>query len=510
MTLPKRVTVLRSGNDIVLDPASKSLEAVIGPQLTYVEKRFLRGKEYYEARRADLPTVNEVAWECYQLDHRGRIATAFGFLPRIRRILKKKGVGVAVRDLRPHPRPEVFEPHWDRIKGEKLRYKQREILELIAAKECGRVDCPTGFGKSFIIGCAARIFPRAKIAVVTRSVEVMEQRIYPDLAGFLPDVGIVGGGRKRKGRRVMCYTAGSLHHADGDEDFVFVDEGHQAAADDFTAKMAKFERARIWMFSASWDMRLDNKDMRCEAMAGPVRLRVSYKEAVAHGMIVPIVVHVADVEMDHDPCGDLEGVDRERAGIWANDARNDLIARDARLYDADTQVLVSVRTLEHGLYLKKKLPEFELVYNPNSQDAGNWRRFDRRGLLGDDFRVLSDERRERLRRRFERGRLKKVIVTPVWNVGVDMKHLQVIVRADAGGSPINDTQIPGRGSRIVEVNGKKKLCAIVHDYLDLFNPGYERKSGGRIRSYEANEWKILMNEKRKKAILRRLAEWGSA
>lgn len=506
--LPTKVTVLRSGNSIVLDPPSKRLEAVLAPKLSYTEKVFLRGKEYYQAKKAKQATVFDQVWECYTLDHKKRLATSFGFLPRIEKMLTKRGVEVVVKNLTPHPRPEVFVPRWDRLKGEKLRFKQPEALELIFTHENGRIDCPPGWGKSFVIGLAARALPKAKIAVITRRVEVMQQRIYPDLCGMLPDVGIVGGGMRRKGRRVMCYTAGSIHHADGDEDIVFFDEGHEAASDDCAYKMAKFEHARMWAFSATWGMRLDNKDMRCEAMFGPVRLKVTYKEAVEHEMIVPIVVQLSNVIMDVDPCSGLDGVDKERYGIWANEYRNKLIQRDARLYDDDVQCLITVKTLEHGLYLKKLLPEYELVYNPESQEPKDWSWFKKQGLLPEDFKILSDKRRERLRTRFERGKLRKVIATPVWNIGVNMKHLQVVLRADAGGSPINDTQIPGRGSRIIEINGLKKMCAVVHDYLDQFNSGYERKADGRVKSYKGNEWEIRYPDKKKKSLLRQLMEWG--
>ena len=506
--LPKQVTVLRSGNTIVLDPPSKKLEAVLGPRLSYTEKVFLRGKEYYQAKKAKQPTVYDQTWECYTLDHKKRIATSFGFLPRIQKLLLKRGVEVEVNNLNPHPRPEVFKPRWDRLKDEDFRFKQPEALKLIFEHECGRIDCPPGWGKSYVIGCAARALPKAKIAVITRRVEVMQQRIYPDLCGMLPDVGIVGGGMKKKGRRVMCYTSGSIHHADGDEDIVFFDEGHEAAADDCAYKMAKFERARMWAFSATWGMRLDNKDMRCEAMFGPVRLKVTYQEAVEHDMIVPIVVQLSDVIMDVDPCGGLDGVDKERYGIWANEYRNQIIARDAHTYDDDVQCLITVKTLEHALNLKKLLPEYELVYNPDSQQPSDWKWFKKEGLIPDGFKILSGERREKLRNRFERGKLKKVIATPVWNIGVDMKHLQVVLRADAGGSPINDTQIPGRGSRIIQIGNSKKLCAVVHDYLDQFNSGFERKADGRVKSYKKNEWDIRFPDKKKRSLLRQLMEWG--
>jgi superfamily II DNA or RNA helicase len=481
----RELTILRSGNRIVLDPTTPRIKTLIAPELTFTEKVFLRGREAMLARKAKRPTVYEQDWECFGEDHRGRISTNFGFVPRIEKVLNDAGIDTRIKDLSPHPNPEVYKPRWDRLKGETFRYKQEKILKLIATEDNGRVDCPPGYGKSYLIAQAARLFPKAKIAVCTKRVTVMNQRIYPELCQMLPDVGIVGGGRKSKHHRVMCYTLGSLHHADGDEDFVFVDEGHEACADDAATKMAKFDHARIWMFSASWGKRLDNKDKRAEGMAGPVRVKVSYQKAVKHGMVVPITILWRDVIMDVDPGAGYRDTEKQRQCYWANRYRNKQIRRDAHLYDDDTQVLISVATFEHALYLKQLLPEFELVYNPDSQTDKDWRYYKKEGLLPEDFRIITDKRRAKFTKRFETGKLKKVIATPVWNVGVDFGHLQVLIRADGGGSPINDTQIPGRTSRLGDGS---KLCGIVHDYRDQFNTGCSRKANDRGKSYDENGW----------------------
>jgi superfamily II DNA or RNA helicase len=493
------VVLLRSANQVVVDPTTRHVLNLLAPELSYVEKRFFHGRELAEARRAGLPAFEEVVWELFGEDHKGRIAFPFGLTERVLALLKEAGYRVQLRwataadhELAEERARTVYCPRWDRIEqfereGFQFRYQQRHCLELIARHECGRVSCPPAWGKGTIIVLACMLFPKAKIAVVTKNVPVLHQRLYPELAMNLPSVGIVGGGRKVLNRRVMCYTADSLHHATGEEDFVFIDEGHQACADRFAENVGRiFGHARIWMFSATWDMRLDNKDMRAEAMAGPIRLKVQYHEAVEHGMVVPIEVVWNDVIMDVNPCAGADGVRKKRYGIWTNTYRNEVIAADARRYDADTQVLITVETIEHALHLKKLLPEFTLVYSGQGLRPWDIARFRRKGLVPPDWEPMSDERKARITRRFEQGRLKKVIATPVWNVGVDFKQLQVLIRADAGGSPINDTQIPGRAARRDEAG--RKRCGIVHDYLDQFDAGFRAKARGRSRRYAENQW----------------------
>lgn len=504
--MAKKVTILRAGNRIVISPTTPKIADLLRPQLTFTERVFLRGREALIAKRSFKPTIFSQDWECFAMDHRGRIATTFGFAPRIRRVLRGAGYKVVTKDLQPHPNPEVYRFRWERLEGTKFRYKQREALELIAKYECGRIDCHPGWGKSFLIAQAARCYPKAKIAVITRRVPVMLQRIYPELCSMLPSVGIVGGGRKIKDRRVMCYTTGSLQHATGDEDIVFIDEGHEICSDDAAYKMSKFQHARIWMFSGSWDMRLDSKDMRAEAMAGPIRIRVPYEDGVRNKMVVPITIVWRDVISDTNPASGYSDVNKKRYGVWTNEYRNSCIATDARLYDEDVQTLITVETFEHALHLKRLLPEFTLVYNCDSQSERDLQYYREQGLIDESFRLLTPTRREKFTRRFERGRLRKVIATPVWNVGVSFNHLQVLIRADAGGSPINDTQIPGRTSRL----HSSKVCGIVHDYLDQFDVGLSRKAAGRRASYARNKWKqICPSPKHAATTARDLREQGS-
>jgi superfamily II DNA or RNA helicase len=97
---------------------------------------------------------------------------------------------------------------------------------------------------------------------------------------------------------------------------------------------------------------------------------------------------------------------------------------------------------------------------------------------------MDADRRRQLTIDFEKGKLKKVICTTVWNVGVSFNALSVLIRADGGSSPINDVQIPGRVSRI----SADKPYGVVHDYLDQFDKGMRQKAAGRAKSYKSNSW----------------------
>lgn len=523
--MPKRVVLLRSGNRLVVDPSTPRVRDMLTPLLRYTERVQFRGRERITRMRASRPLFEEIEWECYQLDHKGRLGTSYGFREMITNQLTSRGYEVGYRwatkgERRAHRErlKTVYKPRWDRVEellksGFKFRYKQKRGLEIIATKENGRIDCHTGWGKGTLIMLAAMLFPKAKIDVVTKRVQVLHTRLYPELAANLPSVGIVGGGKKIKNCRIMCYTAGSLHHGRPDADFVFVDEGHEACADGFAEKLGIYDHARMFAFSASWDMRLDNKDLRGDAMFGPVRLRVPYEKGVEHGLVVPIEVRWGDVIMDENPASGLvDDTARKRAAYWANEYRNKIIAKDARSYKDDQQVLITVDTVEHALHLKKLLPEFKLAYSGQGLKEEDVEWFKKH--FPDQWVDMTQDKLNRITRRFSRGRYKKAIATTVWNVGVDFRNLEVLIRGDGGGSPINDVQIPGRNSRKrkdedIAKGAKEKFVGIVHDYLDQFDTGTKARARKRGTSYERNKWKQVYPDKKARSSLRRLMQMGS-
>lgn len=498
MAKNKNVTLLKNGNRIVVDPANKAdkdeIRAALSPVLTYKSKRYLVGYEAKKAGRRFEETFNQV----FILDHRDRIVTAFGMHARVYDKLTQMGYRVKYKDLAPHPNPEVFKPYWERLfdpsRGIELRPGQDEALIKVLSNQCGRLDCPPGWGKSFLISMIGLLLPKARIDVITKRVDVLQQRIFPDLRLNLPSVGIICSKQKVYDRRIMCISAGSIHRADGKADIVICDECPEIAADSYAEKMAVYDNARMFGVSATHDMRLDNKDMRVEAMFGPILYEMSYEEAKQHGMVVPIEVHWTDVAMDFNPAGESDdSVDRKRYGIWQNQHRNELIAADARKHDDDTQVLITCETISHMLHLKKLLPDFEVVYAEKGLDPIRRRRYVRDGLIPSDFPHMTRERRDKLTRDFETGKLKKAICNQVWNVGVDFRNLSVLVRADAGGSPTNDVQIPGRASRVID----GKTHSIIHDYRDQFDVGFSRKADNRKRMYDKQGWKQIVPTKKK-------------
>jgi len=383
-------------------------------------------------------------------------------------------------------RPDRFALNWQAVADTfSFRARQDECLAAIASNQCGVIDAPTGFGKGVLLGMAAALFAKAQVHVVTARRDVVDKTV-----GFLsqhfPNVGQVGGGRKRLGDRVTVFTADSLHLSDGAADILFVDEAHELLTPTRSKELAKYAHSRNYAFTATPEGRGDKADPKLESIFGPKIFEMTYAEAAALGLVTHIVVEWLDVKLDYNPAAGKADVHKKRHGLWRNAERNQAIADKARSYGPETQVLILTETVEHAMYLKALLPEFELCYA--QVDKNDFARYQRQGLIGLYDEPVSPRRREELRREFEEGKLRKCIATDVWSTGVDFVGLQVLVRADARASDIMDSQAPGRVCRC----DAGKAHGVVVDLLDQFDRGLHSKALKRKRNYESKGWRQVM------------------
>ena len=173
---------------------------------------------------------------------------------------------------------------------------------------------------------------------------------------------------------------------------------------------------------------------------------------------------------------DLHPSDVTPVGVWSNEDRNRLIVEDT-LANADKQVLITVKTTEHALRLKKMLPHAALAHGPIDEERRC--QLMEMGLLGPHDILNDDKDLNDLRALFARRKIMLVIATSVWWQAVDFPLLEVIIRADAVTSSISVNQIVGRGSRTHAIKDK----AIVYDYNDLFNRTLNNRAKRRHKQY---------------------------
>jgi len=264
-------------------------------------------------------------------------------------------------------------------------------------------------------------------------------------------------------------------------DLLLFDECQGAAAFQASEMVVGFPRARKFGFSASPIGRSDGADLVLEALFGGVIFDYTYVKAVDSGAVVPIEVHLTRI--DGMPVAQKSKIALKRWGLWRNSHRNKIIADTVRTYGDDSQILIMVETIEHGMNLKKYLPEYTLIYSNCSKER--YMEYLSEGYTTDPY--LTDKQAMEMQEAFAKGELKKVISTMRWREGVDFPKLRALVRADGLSGSIPSTQIPGRLSRL----DKDKTRGILIDFMDDFDPRLRACSNSRIRHYKKLGWRIL-------------------
>jgi len=265
------------------------------------------------------------------------------------------------------------------------------------------------------------------------------------------------------------------------------DEVHRAGSPVLAEQLATILLARMYGFSASPKGRSDATDMEVEALFGPVIAKCTYKEVQATGAVVPIEVLSYPCDGFFAPAVEKE-VAVQRQAIWRHAERNRLIqvaiAEALKTYGEDSQVLVTVRTVEHAVYLGALLPDFELVYANMAPERRE--RWERDGLLPKGKHPITGHRRQQLQEQFRSGELKRAIATGIWGTGLDFPGLNILVRADAAGGEILNTQLPGRVTRA----SAGKTIGVVIDFNDAHNTILANRSKRRLASYARRGWTV--------------------
>jgi superfamily II DNA or RNA helicase len=406
--------------------------------------------------------------------------------------LQQLGHTWTITDNRPTP------PRADMSLCQQLRPLQDGALEVLINHKNGVIECPPGFGKTFLICQYARITSGQKIKIL---VTTPRQPVVKGILNRMRDataefngytISLMTGGKKFSKNlelsNVVVSTSKSLHKIPVDwPDIIIYDECHGCATDQQIAVLEQFD-CRMFGLSASPDGRLDGADMEVTGMFGPLMYKVTYPQALAAGLVCPILVRMVDVSMRKIEFKGRTSDDKKQQILYRrNEVRNELIAQCARTFSDDEHVLILVKTAEHALFLRLLLPDFHVVHGGITEER--WQEFVGMGLVQDtkEFRsFIKDLDMDLLEEAFGDGRIKKVIATPKWREGVDFPDLRGLIRADGGAGSIDSIQIVGRLSRVLE----GKTHGTVYDFNDSFNTSTMRKSRERKKHYDKQEWTI--------------------
>lgn len=258
----------------------------------------------------------------------------------------------------------------------------------------------------------------------------------------------------------------------------------------------KFCWARRFGFSAS-PIRNDGSQLVMESLLGPTILKMTYQEAAEAGMVTPMKYMM--LQCNGCPSvakqRDLPEVMLKRYSYWDNLSRNGAVRRfvyDLKKGGYEGQILIMVNSLEHAIQLHMMLPWFVVAYYGNADMEHLKERFPASKYPDLDLSKykMTSKQLEITRKALAKGTLRFVISTKVLKQGINLCHLECLIRADGDVSEVEGIQIPGRLSRLDE--GKE--YAYLVDVEDTFSTWAKKRSESRMQTYNDNQWERVSYE----------------
>lgn len=373
------------------------------------------------------------------------------------------GLRCEVRDMRGMPSfSRLGDAAW-------LRDYQRPALDAMVRRTRGIVWAPTSAGKTEMFSAAGQVIG-ANWLVLVDTKDLMEQAAARFELRTGERAGRYGDGQCDLRR----YTVATVQTIDSrwedsatqqllrDADGVVVDEVQIAAGDRCQRILAACVNA-YWRFgfSATPNERRDRMDLKAQGMLGPIIYRIDERELVEAGAVAPARVVFSRFRHGRYPSWPVALED----GIVGNAARNALVVQMALTAPRPTLVharmLPHVRALEEGL----RAAGLRVDHVVGESDTG---------------------RRKTMVRRLSHRDLDVLVVSKVFNKGIDIPEARSIVNAAGGDSSTDAIQLLGRVMRAAE---GKDQC----EYRDVLDEGdriLSRHAKHRAEALEGRGWKV--------------------
>lgn len=372
-----------------------------------------------------------------------------GFLPRVIRTLKNKGIPCLIQgDLE---RSDIIVPPY--LPGVEARPDQKDLLEIIAEQQRGYIKAPTGSGKTVLAGFIHSMFQGARTLFLCHTIDLLMQSA-DEFRRWGFDVQVVGGGQKDldkiKRDQIVVATIQTFSKLPGlfgladVFDVLIIDECHHITKKDGmygTILERSLAPVRIGLTATD-----ENANHFLEGYLGEKIGEFKIQDGINSGVLATPEVHWVNVPVDDDIHNIQKYADIYKRAIVNNRSRNRMVISQAKKHvDEGRSVLTFVQMVEHGNNLMKMA---EILDLPTEFVWGG----------------TEKAMRDRIKISLEKKHIHHVIASCVWNEGINIRSLDVVNNAAGGKKEVRTIQKIGRGLRTTET----KDSVILIDYLDPY------------------------------------------
>ena len=393
----------------------------------------------------------------------GKVPT--GLLPIILNILKNMKVEYDIIPRNTFPTEAPFKP----LKYQ-LRDYQKEAVEKILNLKRGIIHHATGSGKTFIIADILWRYRTSKCLYLTHRLELLYQTRKKMIEWGVDEklLGIIGGGHYDL-KNITFATLQTLWHMKGSEDFeslcsstdvLLTDEVHIAPAETFYKVLMSIDAGIRIGFSGTPLVQEELRDLYVISATGPVLSVVEPSELIHEGTLSTPSIYFINMDAPKVSFLPGEGTTYNEVydkAITFNERRNELISDMVHsCREKDLTTLVLVRRISQGEYLSKE--------------------------LGIPFLSGKDtaEKRQNIIEEMKSGARKAIIASTIFDEGVDIGSLQVLIVASGGKSYAKTLQRIGRTLRAT----KDKKATLIFDFYDSQHHYTKKHSEQRFKTYQ--------------------------
>lgn len=377
-----------------------------------------------------------------------------GFLMRLVRIIKEEGLSFKLeKDLRTKldiqiPSDNELQDLFDDMKPYDY---QMEAVKAILKSKVGILKLPTSAGKSYISALILKWLNKPFLFLVNK--KGLAFQTWKEFNRLGLDCGVCYSGKYVMKPSMVC-TIGSIKRIKNLHEIkvLLIDETHRASSSQFQEFLKTFLPPIRIGLSATPEGNSKYKYSLIEQFMGEVSYTIKAKQLIDKKVIAEPFIFFVENFVN----GELDWRLTEEKQIIKNEERNGLIAEFVNGNEGHC-ILVLVSRRDHGKSLQSLIPGS--VY-----------------LDGED----SVKEREIIKDKMESGEQKVVITTGIFNEGISIKAIEVLINASARKSFIETIQKLGRALRIKD--GKER--SVIIDFEDNGNGFLKKQSMTRKSSWK--------------------------
>jgi len=375
----------------------------------------------------------------------GKYIIPRGFLKNMERYLFQNSIPFQIEDRSIKTPNKTFKCRF------KIYNYQKEALHEILKNNVGILEAPPGYGKT-VIALATLVYRKQSTLIIVHTRELLAQWIQKigDILGIeKDDIGIIGGGKEKIGKKITVATYQSLVRKNlkiivDKIGYVIVDECHRVPANTFQ-KVVKEFKARYLLGLTATPFRKDKLQKLMFLYMGEIIHRIDPDKISSELKGVDSILEIRHTDFYPD----FETVRKYKKIIdllIKDENRNDLIARDIMdEYSLDKSILVLTGRKGHCLEISQRLGKKV----KHSVLTGN----------------LSQKVRREILRDFKDKKIRVLVATgQLIGEGIDLPFLDTLFLVFPTSSKTRLIQYIGR----VQRKNKGKSISKVYDYYDQY------------------------------------------